>query len=65
MGKAYQAWSAASYVSAYLRFQGNTSIEVGERGPDEVQQRRDAHLANNVTSAETDLDKTARPDPVD
>lgn len=32
MGKAYQAWSAASYVAAYLRFQGNTSIEVEDNG---------------------------------
>ena len=65
MGKAYQAWTAASYVSAYLRFQGNTSIEVGEGGPDEIQQRRDAQLAKNVTSAHTNLDITARPDPAD
>ncbi len=32
MGKAYQAWSAASYIAAYLRFQGDTSIEVEEDG---------------------------------
>lgn len=36
MGKAYQAWSAASFVSAYLRFQGDTSIEVYEDGPEEI-----------------------------
>jgi glycogen debranching enzyme len=41
MGKAYQAWSAASYVSAYLRFQGNHSIEVAEREPDDVTQMQD------------------------
>jgi hypothetical protein len=28
MGKAFQAWSAASYVAAYLRFQGDDSMEV-------------------------------------
>ena len=28
MGKAYQAWSAASYVAAYLRLQGDDSMEV-------------------------------------
>ena len=28
MGKAYQAWSAASYMSAYLRVQGDESMEV-------------------------------------
>jgi glycogen debranching enzyme len=31
MGKAYQAWSAASYVAAYLACQGDTTIEVAER----------------------------------
>lgn len=35
MGKAYQAWSAASYIAAYLRFQGDTSIEVGDPGAEE------------------------------
>lgn len=35
MGKAFQAWSAASYVAAYLRFQGDTSIEVGAPGAEE------------------------------
>jgi len=28
MGKAFQAWSAASYAAAYLRFQGDDSMEV-------------------------------------
>jgi glycogen debranching enzyme len=28
MGKAYQAWSAASYLAAYLRYQGAESMEV-------------------------------------
>lgn len=30
MGKAYQAWSAASYAAAYMAFQGDNSIEVVE-----------------------------------
>ncbi len=29
MGKPYQAWSAASYVAAYMRFHGDESLEVG------------------------------------
>jgi glycogen debranching enzyme len=28
MGKAYQAWSAASYAAAYLSFQGEEGVEV-------------------------------------
>lgn len=62
MGKSFQAWSAASYVAAYLRFQGNHSAEVGEQGPDEVQQSHEAHLAGDITSAETNLDRSAPPD---
>ena len=27
MGQACQAWSAASYVAAYLRFQGDRTLE--------------------------------------
>lgn len=30
MGKPYQAWSAASYIAAYMSFQGDRSIEVGQ-----------------------------------
>jgi hypothetical protein len=30
MGKAFQAWSAASYVAAYIACQGDTTIEVCE-----------------------------------
>ena len=44
MGKAYQAWSAASFVAAHLRFQGDTSIEVAEQRPDEITQQQDAGL---------------------
>lgn len=56
MGKAYQAWSAASYVSAYLRFQGDLSFEVASAGPDELQQRRASGLSRALTDAGLDLD---------
>ncbi len=61
MGKAYQAWSAASFVAAYLRFQGNTSIEVAEKGPDEIAQRRVSGLSSSVTNGSVDLDAQAAP----
>ena len=41
MGKAFQAWSAASYAAAYLRFQGDDSMEV--IGP--ARQKAKLHLA--------------------
>jgi hypothetical protein len=59
MGKAYQAWSAASYVAAYLRFQGDTSIEVAERRPDEVTQQRESRLPVEVTDSTVNLDTPA------
>ncbi|MGD8450500.1 MAG: glycoside hydrolase 100 family protein [Phycisphaerae bacterium] len=36
MGKAYQAWSAASYVAAYLCLQGDHTIDVDVRHLDEL-----------------------------
>ncbi len=35
MGKSYQAWSAASFVAAYLCFQGDTSLDVVPETPEE------------------------------
>lgn len=61
MGKAYQAWSAASYVAAYLRFQGDTSIEVAEKRPDEITQRRSFGLEKRVTNGHVDLDAKSTP----
>ena len=57
MGKAYQAWSAASYVSAYLRFQGDHSIEVAEARPDEVRQIREEQVPRSAADANVDLDR--------
>jgi glycogen debranching enzyme len=57
MGKAYQAWSAASYVAAYLSLQGDHSIDVSEVAPEELLQRRRSHLPAEVTSSSVDLDR--------
>jgi glycogen debranching enzyme len=57
MGKAYQAWSAASYVAAYLALQGDRSLDVGETGPDEITVRRDSGLPAQVTSGAVNLDR--------
>lgn len=38
MGKAFQAWSAASYVAAYVSFQGDDRIEVTETPREELTQ---------------------------
>jgi glycogen debranching enzyme len=62
MGKAYQAWSAASYVAAYLRFQGDTSMEVAAHGPDELAQQRAEGLPPEITSDELDLDQSPAED---
>ncbi len=56
MGKAYQAWSAASYVAAYLRFQGDTTLAVHPHAPEEVIQGQQSGLPHAVTSGELDLD---------
>lgn len=57
MGKAYQAWSAASYAAAYLRFQGDTRIEVAEERPDELVQRDESGLVPAVTDGRVNLDR--------
>ncbi len=57
MGKAYQAWSAASYVAAYLRFRGDTTISVAERYPDEVTMAMKEHLPTDVATGAVDMDK--------
>jgi glycogen debranching enzyme len=59
MGKAYQAWSAASYVAAYLRVHGERVIEVGEKGPDEIAQAGESGLPTSVTDSSVDMDKSA------
>ena len=48
MGKAYQAWSAASYVAAYLSLQGDTSIDVAE-----------SHLEESAPGEEADMSSSA------
>jgi len=63
MGKAYQAWSAASYVAAHMRFQGDMSIEVAENQPDELTQREEAGLTPTVTDGAVDLDAPTRDSP--
>jgi glycogen debranching enzyme len=57
MGKAYQAWSAASYLAAYLRVQGEVAMEVATDRPDEVRQRDELDLPADVTSISVDLDR--------
>jgi glycogen debranching enzyme len=56
MGKAYQAWSAASYVAAYMRLQGDTRIEVAEARPDELTQVEQMGLPPDVTDRQIDMD---------
>lgn len=57
MGKAYQAWSAASYAAAYLRFQGDKTIEVIEGRPEELEQRETSGFPASVTNGHVDLDR--------
>jgi sucrose-6-phosphatase len=61
MGKAYQAWSAASYVAAYLRFQGDLSIEVTPDRPEEQIQAEKLGLPRAVAEGTLDLDLLSRP----
>ena len=63
MGKAYQSWSAASYIAAYLRLQGETIVEVPTDVPDEVRQREESHLPAAVTDITLDLDRGDEPAP--
>lgn len=51
MGKAYQAWSAASYVAAYLAAQGDTRLEVTESYTDELTQLPDVGPAEDETAS--------------
>ncbi len=57
MGKAYQAWSAASYVAAYLCYEGDTSIEVTEGIPEEQVQAKEDGVAPAIASGKVDLDR--------
>lgn len=57
MGKSYQAWSAASYVAAWLRLQGDTTIEVRDDRPEEVVQARAEGLPAAVADGRIDLDR--------
>ena len=61
MGKAYQAWSAASYVAAYLRFQGDTTLEVPDTYPQEKAIAAESGVAAHVSDGKVDLDKSAPP----
>ncbi len=56
MGKAYQAWSAASYVAAYLGLQGDMRIETSKDGPEESRQRKECGLPATVVDHTVDLD---------
>ncbi len=57
MGKAYQAWSAASFVAAYLRYHGDKTIEVIEGRPEELSQREQSGLPHSLTNGRVDLDR--------
>ena len=57
MGKAYQAWSAASYVAAYLAFQGKTAIETPTDQPEEARLRQESGLPEAVVDHTIDLDR--------
>jgi len=57
MGKSYQAWSAASYVAAYLRFQGDVSSEVSDERPEELIVRDEEGVDRRVTNRRVDLDR--------
>ncbi len=56
MGKPFQAWSAASFVAAYLSFQGPLSIDVSTSQPDELTQQAESGLPTSVTSGHINLD---------
>lgn len=57
MGKAFQAWSAASYVAAYLRFHGDESIEVPVDTAEELLRAQEAGLSATVIGGKVDLDR--------
>jgi hypothetical protein len=57
MGKAYQAWSAASYIAAYVGHNGELSIDVSTEAPEEQLQRKAAGLPAEVISSDIDLDR--------
>ncbi len=57
MGKAYQAWSAASYIAAYIRLQGGTTVDVPSDLPDEIRLREESDLPPAVTDSSVDLDR--------
>ena len=63
MGKAYQAWSAASYVAAYLSLQGKTTIDTPTDRPEEARQREESGLPKTVVDATVDLDSGDRASP--
>jgi len=60
MGKAFQAWSAASYVAAYNRFQGDTTLSVGEKQPDELAQAIREGVPQEVSSGEVNMDQVSQ-----
>lgn len=59
MGKAYQAWSAASYVAAYLALQGDQSIEVQTGTPEDEAQAAKAQMTAELSEGEIDMDREA------
>ena len=64
MGKAFQAWSAASYVAAYLCHQGDTQIEVDADLPDDVRLHKESGLPATIADSKVNLDQpSAHPDP--
>jgi hypothetical protein len=48
-------------VAAYLRFQGDLTIEVAEDRPEELAQRDEAGLPTKITTDEVDLDHANKP----
>lgn len=57
MGKAYQAWSAASFIAAALAIRGDETLEVPSWEPQELKQAEEAGLPEHITSGRLDLDR--------
>jgi glycogen debranching enzyme len=57
MGKAFQAWSAASYVAAYMRFLGDMTIEVRGDTPEERIHAARAGIPREISEGKVDLDQ--------
>ncbi len=57
MGKAFQTWSAASYVAAYMRMHGDKTIEIASSGPEEIKIQEECGLPDAVADSSIDLDR--------